>query len=132
MRMKPCSLRTLWLGVTHVDSGFRVLIADDERHIANLLRTNLERQGHRVTSVSNGREAIAELERDSGYTHFVLDLMMPYADGLAVLRWIRTHEETRTAWVGIMSAQADALRHEPMEYQPDLWIEKPVTHWPWF
>lgn len=102
----------------------RYLIADDEKHITNLLVRNLERQGHSVTAVDDGAKAIAELERDPSYTHAILDLMMPFSNGIEVLKWIRTHESTKRMWVCIMSAQAEALRHEPMEYWPDLWMDK--------
>jgi CheY-like chemotaxis protein len=113
-------------------TGHRVLVADDERHVANLIRTTLERQGHSVTTVSDGAQAIAELERDPAYTHIVLDLMMPRLNGLEILRWIRTRDETHGAFVVLMSAKADFLSREPFEFQPDLWIEKPVRDCTWF
>lgn len=110
----------------------RVLVADDERYIAKLIQRNLEREGHHVTVVTNGTQAIEELERNPTYSHIILDLMMPFTDGYEVLKWIRTHEQTRTAWVAIMSAQADALSRERLEHQPDLWVQKPIDEWHWF
>ena len=66
----------------------RILIAeDDERQVA-LMRTYLERDGHSVIAVHDGRSALDETRR----VHpdlLVLDVMMPKVDGLDVCRVLR-------------------------------------------
>lgn len=68
----------------------RLLIVEDEAHIASGLRYNLEADGHHVTLKDNGEAALAELEADpSGVDLVVLDVMLPGIDGFAVAGRIR-------------------------------------------
>jgi DNA-binding response OmpR family regulator len=63
----------------------KLLIVEDEAHIASGLRYNLEADGHDVTLQDNGEAALAELEADpSGVDLVVLDVMRPGIDGFAV------------------------------------------------
>ena len=83
----------------------KVLVVDDEPEIRDLCRVNLEFAGHEVVQAGTGREAIEVLERDRPDFVF-LDLMMPELDGWAVLRSIRSHEETADLPVVLLTARA--------------------------
>ena len=62
-----------------------VLVADDEASLRHVLTLVLQQQGYEVRAVSNGEEALAELEtRD--YDAVISDVRMPRVDGLTVLR----------------------------------------------
>jgi len=62
-----------------------VLVADDEASLRHVLSLVLQAQGYEVRAVSNGEEALAELEtRD--YDAVISDVRMPRVDGLTVLR----------------------------------------------
>ncbi|MGW4030389.1 response regulator transcription factor [Streptomyces sp. NPDC004838] len=65
-----------------------VMIAEDDDKQAELVRRYLERDGHAVTVVRDGRAAI-ESVRHRAPDLLVLDVMMPKADGLDVLRILR-------------------------------------------
>jgi DNA-binding response OmpR family regulator len=68
----------------------RLLIVEDEAHIASGLCFNLEADGHHVTLRDNGEAALAELESDpSGVDLVVLDVMLPGMDGFAVASRMR-------------------------------------------
>ena len=68
--------------------GKRILIADDDPDIVDLLEAYYKKKGHDVTSVTNGKEALQSI--GSGKFDLVLmDVMMPYIDGYHV-----THEVT--------------------------------------
>jgi two-component system alkaline phosphatase synthesis response regulator PhoP/two-component system response regulator VicR len=89
----------------------RVLVCDDERHVARLIQVNLVRRGHLVKCAYDGRQAIQMLESslEAGAFEFdcaILDLMVPYFDGFEILKWIRSHEKTKEMWVAIMTVQA--------------------------
>lgn len=66
----------------------RVLIVDDETNIRLMLRTTLKSEGFTVDEATNGREALAAVERD-GPDVMILDLSMPMLDGLGVLQELR-------------------------------------------
>jgi two-component system alkaline phosphatase synthesis response regulator PhoP len=105
----------------------RVLVADDERHIARLIQVNLERQGYAVACVADGQEAIELLKRET-FARAVLDLKMPHVDGYQVLKWIRTHENTKDMWVAMMTANADEWdRRDEAPFKVDRYIMKPFN-----
>lgn len=61
-----------------------VLIAEDERPIANALSLKLSHEGFEVKTVYNGREALDSLEKEN-FNLLILDLMMPEVSGFEVL-----------------------------------------------
>jgi DNA-binding response OmpR family regulator len=68
----------------------RLLIVEDESHIASGLRYNLEADGHDVTLTENGEAALAELEADPSRVDLVvLDVMLPGVDGFTVAARMR-------------------------------------------
>lgn len=68
----------------------RLLIVEDEAHIASGLSFNLEADGHRVTVRDNGEAALEEIESDpSGVDLVVLDVMLPGIDGFTVASRMR-------------------------------------------
>lgn len=68
----------------------RLLIVEDEAHIASGLRYNLEADGHEVTLKDTGEAALAALEADPARVDLVvLDVMLPGLDGFAVASRMR-------------------------------------------
>jgi DNA-binding NtrC family response regulator len=67
-------------------TNFRILVADDDDIVRDVITTLLSRDGFSVTSVSDGLEAINLLRIKD--VHLVIsDLMMPGADGIEVLKY---------------------------------------------
>ncbi|MER7663021.1 MULTISPECIES: response regulator transcription factor [unclassified Streptomyces] len=64
------------------------MVAEDDEKQAELVRRYLEREGHTVTLVRDGRAAVEEIRRRAPDL-LVLDVMMPKTDGLDVLRILR-------------------------------------------
>jgi two-component system copper resistance phosphate regulon response regulator CusR len=82
----------------------RVLVVEDEVHIASFLVKGLTANGYRVDSVATGSEALRRT-RDSGFDLMILDLGLPDMDGLDVLWQLR-----REGWllpVIIVTARAE-------------------------
>lgn len=69
-------------------ASLNILIAEDSASDRLLLQSLLLRQGHRVTAVGDGREAVAAF-RDHAPDLVLLDAMMPEMDGIAAAREIR-------------------------------------------
>ena len=66
----------------------RILLVDDDADVLLGVRDRLESFGFQVTAVSNGREAVEEMNR-GGYAMVIMDVTMPEMDGIAALRMIR-------------------------------------------
>jgi two-component system, OmpR family, alkaline phosphatase synthesis response regulator PhoP len=68
----------------------RILVVEDEQHIADGLRFNLEAEGHDVTIASDGERALASILEDRRtYDVVVLDVMLPGRDGFTVASTLR-------------------------------------------
>lgn len=68
----------------------RILIVEDEQHLANGLRFNLEAEGFNVDLSESGEDALEKLNQGS-YDAIVLDVMLPGIDGFEVARRLRQH-----------------------------------------
>lgn len=81
--------------------NYKILIAEDEQDIAELLKLYLENEGYCVFWAGNGVEALKILERED-ISLAVLDIMMPRMDGYELTRCIR---ETSNIPILILSAR---------------------------
>lgn len=103
----------------------RVLVADDDPDIIELLRLNLEAQGYAVVAADNGEDARAmalQLVPDL----IVLDVMMPKMDGLEVLASLKGHVSTRDIPVVMLTAKAsDTDVWNGWQAGADYYITKP-------
>ena len=111
--------------------GLRVLFADDEAHLRDLMRMELPRLGHEVSVFPDGLAALRALEKGA-YDVALLDLRMPGMTGIEVLSEIRRlSPETQ---VVILTGQAtvdtavQALRLGAFDYltKPCKWAELEV------
>lgn len=66
----------------------RILIVDDEIHVAKLLAESVQREGHEAITASSGTEGLALVEQMRPDAVF-LDIVMPEMSGLEVLRELR-------------------------------------------
>jgi len=103
----------------------RILVVEDEEHLAEGLRFNLEAEGFEVEIRADGEEAVARLtapERDLDVV--VLDLMLPGLSGFEVLR--RTRAAGHFVPVLILTAKDDTEdRVRGLEEGADDYLSKP-------
>ncbi|MBI3273415.1 MAG: response regulator [Planctomycetes bacterium] len=66
----------------------RLLVIEDDRKVAALLRKGLEEEGHETAIASDGEEGLA-LALEGAYDLLVLDVMLPLKDGMELLRELR-------------------------------------------
>jgi signal transduction histidine kinase/ActR/RegA family two-component response regulator len=67
----------------------KILIAEDNLQVQGILRRILERAGYAVTTVDDGRQAIAAVERGERFDAIILDAMMPHMGGREAYEQIR-------------------------------------------
>ena len=102
----------------------RVLVADDDRHIREVVRFALERDGHHVVEAEDGARALDRFA-ESPADLVVLDIVMPERDGLEVCREIR-----RTSHVPILflsSRDEELDRILGLEMGADDYVTKPFS-----
>ncbi|MCS6938230.1 MAG: response regulator transcription factor [Roseiflexaceae bacterium] len=102
-----------------------ILVVDDEPRMVNFMRMNLELEGCRVISASNGREALEKV-RDEMPDVVLLDIMMPVMDGFETLRRLR---QASSVPVLVLTAKDDEEdRIKGLELGADDYIGKPFSH----
>jgi len=102
----------------------RILVVEDEPQLRGLLRLYLERDGHRVTDVGDGRSALAAFDAD-GADLVILDLMLPGMQGEVVLEALRDAGDVP---VLITSAKrSDAERIAGLRAGADDYLAKPFN-----
>ena len=84
----------------------RILVVDDDAGNRDVLCRRLQRQGHFVEAVGNGRDALSRL-RGATFDVVLLDIMMPGMDGYDVLRHIQETDSIRNLPVIVISALSD-------------------------
>lgn len=70
----------------------RILVVEDESHIANGLRFNLEAEGHSVETLGSGEDALGLLKKDGAFDLVLLDVMLPGKDGFTVATELRQQQ----------------------------------------
>ena len=111
--------------------GLRILYADDESHLRDLMQIELPRLGHEVTACPDGSAALRALERGL-YDAALLDLRMPGLTGIEVLGQIRQiSPETQVIILtghATVNTAVQALRLGAFDYltKPCKWTELEV------
>ena len=105
--------------------SLRILVADDEPDMLELLRVNLEVEGHVVLLAADGNEALS-LAMSGHPDLIVLDVMMPGMDGLEVLRTLRSQPGGSEMAIVLLSARgSDPEIFEGWQSGANYYITKP-------
>jgi len=103
----------------------RVLLAEDDRNLGNILKNYLEAKGYNTTLCINGEEAI-ETYKQKDFDFCILDIMMPVKDGFTVAREIRAvNTKIPILFLTAKTLQEDKLKG--FEVGADDYITKPFS-----
>jgi two-component system, OmpR family, alkaline phosphatase synthesis response regulator PhoP len=107
--------------------GKKILIADDEPDILELLQYNLVREGYEVTTAKDGDDALAKAKT----THpdlIILDIMMPKKSGVEVCEILRTQPIFHDTLILMLTALNDEGFHvKGLESGADDFVNKPIS-----
>ena len=103
---------------------YNILITEDEREIAELIKLYLENESYRVFCAEDGKEALELLEQES-IDMAILDIMMPGMDGFTLCRKIRERESVPVLFLTARVLEEDQLRG--YELGADDYILKPFS-----
>jgi phosphate regulon transcriptional regulator PhoB len=105
----------------------KILVVEDDIDLIKLLKYNLEKEGFKIASASDGSVALAEIRREVP-DMIILDLMLPGLSGLEVCRQIRRNETLARLPVLIISAKGEeADRVVGLEIGADDYVTKPFS-----
>lgn len=105
----------------------KIVIADDNRELVALLSDYLNRQANMevVATAYNGKTCIEILKKQS-VDILVLDIIMPYLDGIAVLAAIKENESLRNIEVIMLSAFGqESIMSQAVQYGASYFLMKP-------
>jgi CheY-like chemotaxis protein len=86
-------------GMQKASQSYRILVADDEPEVVNLVRMVLEMEGYTVVDADDGEQAVTRVQTDRPDL-ILLDVRMPRLSGLSVLE--RLHEDPTTSAIPVI------------------------------
>ncbi len=102
----------------------KILVVDDDRKTVDLVHLYLENEGYQVTCAYDGRAALM-LARQQQPDLIVLDLMLPYLDGLDICEALRRESDVPIIMVTARATEDDKLTG--LELGADDYITKPFS-----
>jgi len=111
-------------GTSSASPGRPILVVDDVRKIVALVRAYLEREGYRVVTAYDGREAL-QRARSEDPALIVLDLMLPELDGFEVMRALRADSDVPVLMLTARSSLPERILG--LEKGADDYLPKPFS-----
>src|ERR1700730_1255964 len=107
--------------------GKKILIADDEPDILEIVQYNLAREGYQVVAAKDGDEAL--LKARAGHPDLIiLDIMMPKKNGVEVCEILRTQPIFKDTLIIFLTALNDESSHiKGLESGADDYVTKPIS-----
>jgi DNA-binding response OmpR family regulator len=106
----------------------RLLIVEDDVHMAYLLGYLAEKERFAVEHIADGREAVLRIDRGDAVDLVLLDVMLPYTDGFELLARLRAHAAWQKTPVIILTSRTrehDAVR--ALSLGADDYLTKPFS-----
>lgn len=109
-------------------SSNRILIADDDPVIRHLVTSIVTKLGYTPVTLNDGRAAFSLLKADADFKAAILDMSMPYLEGLDLIRYMRTEKRLmRIPVVLITGEQSIQLMADSFAAGATAFLPKPFT-----
>jgi two-component system alkaline phosphatase synthesis response regulator PhoP len=106
-------------------SQLEILLVEDEEHLHDALKLNLEMEGYRVSSAFDGPAALKQIQQ-AHFDLIILDVMLPELDGFAITETVRLNNITTP--ILILSAKnTSANRVQGLKLGADDYLTKPFN-----
>ena len=106
----------------------RVLIADDDPVMRHLLAAIVKQQRCEVVIASDGREAYRVLQADSEFRAAILDISMPFLEGLDLVHYMRSEKRLMKIPIMIITAEENLkLMADSFSAGATAFLPKPFT-----
>ena len=108
-------------------NGKKILIADDEPDIIEIIQFNLAKEGYEIYTAADGNEALEKANLLLPQL-IILDIMMPYKTGIEVCRKLRQDERFDDTLIVFLTAINDDISQvKGLDIGADDYINKPVS-----
>lgn len=105
---------------------YNILICDDEKDIVDVLNYNLSKEGFNVTVAFNGHDALQKIHPEIDLV--LLDIMMPFMDGLEVCKKIKENPQMKNISIIFLTAKDSEIDEiKGLELGADDYITKPIS-----
>lgn len=102
----------------------KILIAEDERPISDIIKFNLEKEGYEIMTAFDGKEALKKALEDKPDL-ILLDIMLPLMDGFEICRRVREKSSVPIIFVTAKEEEVDKILG--LELGADDYITKPFS-----
>lgn len=103
----------------------RVMVAEDEPKMRDLISLYLKKEDYDVQAVEDGAQALDELEKGNDFDLYIIDVMMPKLDGFALSKEIRSFSENPIIFVTARGEEYERLLG--FELGADDYLTKPFS-----
>ena len=104
-----------------------ILVVEDEKNIAELVKYNLEKEGFRVLTSSKGNTGLEQAQKEKPAL-VVLDLMLPELDGLEICKILKQNYQTAHIPILMLTAKCEEVdRLLGFELGADDYVSKPFS-----
>ncbi len=113
--------------MSRVNSPNKILIADDEPDILEIIQYNLQNEGYEVVAVKNGNDAL-DKAKSFQPNLIILDIMMPEKNGIEVCNLLRMQPAFKETLIVFLTALSDEVTEvKGLETGADDFITKPIS-----
>src|ERR1700675_2672223 len=106
----------------------RILIADDDPVIRHLVTTIVTKLGYVPVTLHDGRAAFSLLKADADFKAAILDMTMPFLEGLDLIRYMRTEKRLMRIPIMMITAEQDIkLMASSFSAGATAFLPKPFT-----
>lgn len=110
-----------------MEARAKILIADDEPDILEIIGFNLKKEGYEVIEARDGQQAL-DLARQTQPDLVILDVMMPYKTGIEVCNIMRSNPGFNETLIVMLTAMSDESTHiKGLDSGADDYIHKPIS-----
>lgn len=105
-----------------------ICVVEDDTHIQQLIKYNLEANGYKVSVFSSGEELLSYCENNNFPDMFILDIMLPGIDGLGVCRSLKQQPNAMNIPIIMLTAKSEEFdKVLGLELGADDYITKPFS-----
>jgi DNA-binding response OmpR family regulator len=105
----------------------KILVADDDPVMRRIIELRLKKDGHQVTIVADGREAMEHIARNENFDLIITDIMMPFSSGLEIVGKVKSNVERKTPVIVLSSMGQENIVLEAFNLGADDYITKPFS-----